>query len=260
MGNYTKYPIVLVHGLAAKDFSFCKAFGLIADYLRKQNIVTYVTNQDGVGTIRNNAQQLKKEIEAICKAEGCEKVNIIAHSKGGLDARCMISDFGMSSYVASLTTLSTPHHGSKLCTYILRFPNWIIKPVCFFVNRGFRLLGDQNPNILAVAEELTDSAMVQFNTCVPNQPNVYYQSYSSQVSKANAFLVYLPYQISRYCEQDETDGLVSVVSSQWGDYKGKIQGNLNHLQIIALYGRKKRRQTVADFYLHIITQLRDMGF
>lgn len=260
MDHYTKYPVVLVHGLAAKDFSFCRAFGIIANHLRKHDIVTYVTNQDGVGTIRNNAQQLKAEIEAICQAEGCEKVNIIAHSKGGLDARCMISEFGMASNVASLTTLSTPHHGSKLCANVLRFPNWIMKPLCFFVDRIFRLFGDQSPNIRSVAEELTDSAMERFNACVPNHPAVYYQSYSSQASKANAFLVYIPYQISRYCEQDETDGLVSVTSSQWGNYKGQMQGNLNHLQMIALYGRKKRRQQVADFYQHIITQLRDMGF
>lgn len=260
MDSFTKYPVVLVHGLAAKDFPFCRAFGSIADFLRKQNIVTYVTNQDGVGTIQNNAKQLKAEIEAICKAEGCSKVNIIAHSKGGLDVRYMLSKLGMASHVASLTTLSTPHHGSKLSTTILRYPKWLMHLPCTFINGFFRLFADQNPDILAAAGELTDSAMRNFNSNTPNDPSVYYQSYASKASKANAFLVYIPYQLSRHCEQDETDGLVSVTSSQWGDYKGQIQGNLNHLQIVALYGSKKKRQAVAAFYLHIITQLRDMGF
>lgn len=260
MDSFTKYPVVLVHGLAAKDFPFCRAFGGIANALRKHNVITYVTDQDGVGTIPNNAKQLKNQIEAFCKAQGCEKVNIIAHSKGGLDARYMISALDMSSRVASLTTLSTPHHGSKLSAALLRYPRWLIGHICFFINKFYWIFRDECPDILSAAKELTDTAMQDFNTVILNAPGVYYQSYSSQTSKANAFLVFIPYQISRYCEQDETDGLVSVRSSQWGDYKGQIQGNLNHLQIIDLYGSKRKRQNVAVFYMHIITQLREMGF
>ncbi len=256
----TKYPVVLVHGLAAKDFPFCKAFGSIPGFLHKQNIPTYVTNQDGVGTILNNAQQLKWEIERICQAEDCEKVNLIAHSKGGLDARCMISQLGMHTHVASLTTLSTPHYGSRLSTTLLKAPRWLIGVLCFFINGFYRIFRDRKPDILAAARDITNEAMEDFNLRTPNHPAVYYQSYSSQASKVNAFLVYIPYQVSRHCEQDETDGLVSVQSSQWGNYRGQMDGNPNHLQMIALYGTKKKRQAVAEFYLHIITQLRDMGF
>lgn len=256
----TKYPIVLVHGLAAKDFSFCRAFGSIAAFLRSQGVSLYVANPDGVGTIARNALQLQKEIENFCAATGCEKVNIIAHSKGGLDARYMISHLNMHTRVASLTTLSTPHHGSHLSTTILKLPRWMIRIVCFFINTFYRIFHDENPDILAAAQDLTDEAMVTFNQNTPNHPSVYYQSYASQTSKANAFLVYLPYQISRYCERDETDGLVSVQSSQWGNYQGQIQGNPNHLQMVALYGTKKKRLAVAKFYLHIINQLGDMGF
>lgn len=260
MGHYTKYPVVLVHGLAAKNVPFCGDFGYIARFLRKQNIITYVTNQDGVGTIETNAQQLKTEIKAICQAESCEKVNLIAHSKGGLDARYMISALDMAPHIASLTTLSTPHHGSELCSAILQYPSWLIRFICFFINVFYRILRDENPDILAVARELTHTAMEAFNKTIRNHPGIYYQSYSSQASKSNAFLVFLPYQISKHCEQAETDGVVSVVSSQWGDYKGQIQGDPNHLQIIALAGSRKKRQKVAAFYLHIITELRNMGF
>lgn len=260
MEPLTKYPVVLVHGLVAKNFPFLGAFGIIADVLRRQGVSVYVTNQDGVGSISTNAHQLKAEIEAICRKENCEKVNIIAHSKGGLDARHMITALNMQKKVASLTTLSTPHHGSKLSASILRFPDWSIHILSLFINGFFRLFGDRNPDIWTAAKELTDTAMERFNQNTPDHPDVYYQSYSSQASKTNAFLVYIPYQISRYCEQDETDGLVSVQSSQWGNYQGSIDGDLNHIQIVALTGSKKKRQAVAAFYLHIITQLRDMGF
>lgn len=255
----TKYPVVLVHGLVAKDFPFCRAFGKVPAFLRKQGIRVYVTNQDGVGAIATNAQQLKEEIEHICQAEACDKVNIIAHSKGGVDARYMISRLGMHTRVASLTTMSTPHHGSHLSATVLSLPRWLIHLPCFFINGFYRLMGDAHPDIHAAARDITDGAMAEFNRKTPDHPSVYYQSYSSHVSKANAFLVYIPYQISRHCEQDETDGLVSVQSSQWGDYRGQVDGNPNHLQMVDLYGTKKKRQAVAEFYLHIITQLRDMG-
>ena len=51
----------------------------------------------------------------IIQKTGCEKVNIIAHSKGGLESRYAISQLGLSPYVASLTTINTPHHG---CTFV----------------------------------------------------------------------------------------------------------------------------------------------
>lgn len=255
-----KYPVVLVHGLAAKTFPFLNAFGSIPRFLIEHGVRVFVPNHDGVGTISGNALQLKEEIDAICKTEGCERVNLIAHSKGGLDARYMITALSMHEQVASLTTLSTPHHGSRLSATLLRLPKWILRPTSFLLDTFYRLFGDRDPDILSAARELTDTAMDKFNADFPNHPAVYYQSYSSHASKENAFLVYIPYQVSRYCEQDETDGIVSVRSSQWGEYLGNINGDLNHIQLISLAGSKKKRQAVGEFYLHIITQLRDMGF
>ena len=109
--NPTKYPIVLVHGMMAKDFAFYPAFRGIVSFLRQQGLPVYVTNQDGIGTIAGNAAQLKAEISDILKKENCEKVNIIAHSKGGLDCRYAMDQLGMTPYVASLTTINTPHRG-----------------------------------------------------------------------------------------------------------------------------------------------------
>ena len=108
----TKYPVVLVHGMMAKNSRFWRAFRGIASFLKEQGIAVYVTNQDGVGAVATNAVQLKEEILDILKKENCQKVNLIAHSKGGVDSRYMISHLDMAEHVASLTTLSTPHHGS----------------------------------------------------------------------------------------------------------------------------------------------------
>ena len=59
-------------------------------------------------------EDIKKKILEVIEKTGCEKVNIIAHSKGGLDSRYAISILGMDKYTASLTTISTPHRGCIL--------------------------------------------------------------------------------------------------------------------------------------------------
>lgn len=256
----TKYPVVLVHGMMVKDFPFWPAFRGITDFLRKQNVTVYVSNQDGLGTVATNAAQLKDEILEILQKEDCEKVNIIAHSKGGVDARFMISRLGMAEHVASLTTLSTPHHGSGLSAKLLQMPAFLAKTIAFFSNLFYRILGDRQPDILRLGQELTKEAMEDFNKTVPNAPSVYYQSFSSTAPHKKAFLRFIPYQISRYCEQDDTDGMVAVKSSQWGNYRGSISAELDHFKMVGVYGSKKKLTGVGLFYLHIIQELQSMGF
>lgn len=256
----TKYPVVLIHGMMIKDFSVWPAFRGITDFLRKQNVTVYTSNQDGLGTIAHNAAQLKEELLSILTKEGCDKVNLIAHSKGGLDARYMISKLDMQDHIASLTTLSTPHHGSGLSAKLLTMPLFIAKTIAFFTDTFYRLLGDRKPDIFRLGQELTADAMEEFNASVPNAPGVYYQSFSSTAPHKKAFLRFIPYQISRYCEQDDTDGMVAVKSSQWGNYRGSMSAELDHFKMVGVYGSKKKLTGVGLFYLHIIQELRAMGF
>ncbi len=76
----TRYPIVLVHGLAMKDTFFMKSWGRIDRVLRLQGYTVYKSNVDAFGTVENNASQLKEEINSILRETGAGKVNIIAHS------------------------------------------------------------------------------------------------------------------------------------------------------------------------------------
>ena len=110
----TKYPVILVHGIMMKDLGHVKAFGRIEHNLRSEGYSVYTADHDGLGTIENNAAQLKRFLEGIMEKEGVDKVNLIAHSKGGLDSLYMIDRLGMSGAVASVTFLSTPHKGSVI--------------------------------------------------------------------------------------------------------------------------------------------------
>lgn len=62
---------------------------------------------------------------------GCEKVNIIAHSKGGLDSRYAISRLGMDQYTASLTTINSHITAAGL---------WIMPALQYDPSAGERVL------------------------------------------------------------------------------------------------------------------------
>mgnify|MGYP000553170727 CR=1 FL=1 len=63
--------------------------------------------------------ELARRIQEILAETGCEKVNIIAHSKGGLDSRAAIAHAGCAPFVATLTTINTPHRGCIFAEYLL---------------------------------------------------------------------------------------------------------------------------------------------
>lgn len=117
----TRYPIMLVHGVGARDSLEQCYWRRIPDYLRQRGAVVEFGFQDSWATVEQNAAMLATRIAWVCREYGCEKVNLIAHSKGGLDARYAISALGMEGQVASLTTLSTPHHGSRTVDFFFRF-------------------------------------------------------------------------------------------------------------------------------------------
>ena len=50
-----KYPIVLVHGIAAKQLRVLNAFGQIGEVLKKEGHRVYIADIDGFGSIENNA-------------------------------------------------------------------------------------------------------------------------------------------------------------------------------------------------------------
>lgn len=255
----TRYPIVLVHGMMAKDFRFWRAFRGISGFLEAHGITVYVTNQDGVGAVSTNAVQLKEEILGILEKENCEKVNLIAHSKGGVDSRYMITHLDMAQHVASLTTLSTPHHGSGLSERLLKMPRFLAKIIAFFTNLFYRICGDRHPDMFQLGQDMTAESMNRFNRDTPNVPSVYYQSYSSAIEGKKAIL-FIPYKVSRFCEQGATDGMVSVASSQWGNYRGDIGNEIDHFKMAGVYGTKKQLSDIGLFYLHVVQELQSMGF
>lgn len=62
----------------------------------------------------NNGELLARLLEKISAHFGGEKVNIIAHSKGGVDVQVAAAYYGAHRFVDKIITIASPHHGSHL--------------------------------------------------------------------------------------------------------------------------------------------------
>ena len=224
----TRYPLVFVHGLFMRDDQPGGCWGHIADRLQSSGAAVFFGGQDAVGCIETNAEQLKQAVLGILKETGAQKVNLIAHSKGGLDARYMISCLNMHAAVASLTTVATPHRGTDAAAMLLKWP-WILRGAALSIcNRLYGEAGDRNPNIFAALTELTPDSCRRFNRRVPNHPEVMYQSYGCRMACAGCdWRLFLPhFLINGKAGRGEDDGLVTLNSAAWAYYRGLVPGSV----------------------------------
>ncbi len=259
----TRYPILLVHGFAMKDTFFMKSWGRIDRILRIQGYTVFKSNTDAVGTVETNAAQLKEEILSILNETGAEKVNIIAHSKGGLDVLHMIRELEMAPHVASLTTLCTPHRGSPIASFILRFPKFAVKYAAFWVNTAFRLLGDRQPDSYTACQELKRTSDLETET-MSAADSIFCQSFSTAVQSGRDradFVMAIPLMFSRFIEKNSaTDGLVPRDSAVFGQYRGDcLDESISHTEIVDFMVRDKKRDKIFAFYSALCEELAQAG-
>ena len=104
-------PVLLVHGYA-EDAAVWKKW---EDMLRKDGIqfftVTFKDSDDKCGSAKQHAIELEKMVQDIKGQSGAQKINIVGHSKGGLDARVFL-DITDTKDVANLIMIGTPNAGS----------------------------------------------------------------------------------------------------------------------------------------------------
>ncbi|MDR3248334.1 MAG: hypothetical protein LBT39_06065 [Treponema sp.] len=256
-----QYPLVLVHGIAAHDRAGYDAFwGAIPQMVQDQGIPVYLGNTDAWGTYESNAQILKNTIERVLAETHAEKVNIIAHSKGGLDSRYFIWRYDFGDRVASLTTISTPHLGTELADLAYGAPvthSFLARMVLQNIGKN---IGDHSPNFYLVLRQLTTEFMDIFNREVLPDERVYYQRFSCSMNspweEPPYFFLYL--YIRRV--SGANDGMVSRASTQWGPHQVAILSSLSHRDVID-WGRKLATDIdVPGLYASILRELGRQGF
>ena len=104
--------VVFVHGLVANRSGF---FPLQA-YLRLHGHERQLAfNYRSSGSIERQALALKRAID---DGVGGGRIDLVAHSMGGLVARCYLQLLGGARRVDRLITLGTPHHGTHAANFI----------------------------------------------------------------------------------------------------------------------------------------------
>ncbi len=260
----TKYPIVLIHGVFFRDTHFFNYWGRIPKELQKNGAKLFYGGQQSALPISESAQELVHTIRHITESTGCGKVNLIAHSKGGLDCRYAITHLGMGAYVASLTTINTPHYGCVFADWLLnRVSPKIRDTVARSYNAALRKLGDRTPDFLGAVNDLRASSCKKFNEQTPDIPGVYYQSVGSHINRPlrGIFPLCFSYALVRYFD-GPNDGLVNESAARWGQRffcLSSESDGISHADVIDLMRHDKPDFDVREFYVQLVSDLKQKG-
>ncbi len=259
----TKYPLLMVHGLGFRDWRYFNYWGRIPKELIKNGAKVYYGNQEACAAVVTNAEEIRRKILEITEETGCEKVNIIAHSKGGLDSRYAITKLGMADYVASLTTVGTPHRGSQITDLANKLPDSFYRKVAVFMDKRVRGFGDKNPDFYTACHQFNSDYAEKFNEEVPDSEKVYYQSYASVMKNALSFgLLSATYLMLK--KFGRNDGLVTEESAKWGNFRGTYESKgvrgISHGDTIDLAREDYKGYDPREEYVKIIADLKERGF
>ena len=197
--------------------------------LKENGFVVYHSSVSWAADVNTRAEDLKENVLSVLKKEDCEKVNIIAHSMGGLDARHMLFNDRNSDkihdHISSVTTISTPHNGSPFADWGTdNLPHVI--PVAQKLGLDLNALMDLRTD--RCREFNSNPEVIDFeNEC---ENNIMFQSYAG---RQDFWSVFDTLKLSFYIiekEEGDNDGLVSVDSAKWHDryFKGFLE-NTDHL-------------------------------
>lgn len=261
----TRYPILLVHGFFFRDSKILNYWGRIPGELERNGAMIFYGEHQSAAAIADSAQELEHRVHDVLRRTGAEKVNIIAHSKGGLDCRYAMEHLGMAPYVASLTTVSTPHRGCIYADYLLeklspKFQNKVANAY----NALFKRLGDHKPDFLAAARDLSASGCQRFEE-MPVPEGVFCQSVGSVLEKARRGN--FPFNATYgYVKKFDgvNDGLVAETAFEWGEkytlLKTRSKRGISHTDMTDLNRENLPDFDVREFYVQLVADLKNRGF
>ncbi len=266
----TRYPVVLAHGMGAT----ARMFGIV-DYwfgipgaLDAQGADVYVISVNAIGSTAQKAEQFKQQLLQILAVTGKAKANVIGHSHGGLYPRYAITNLGIASKVASLTTIGAPHRGSSVMDVMVQgMPGPLFSASADLMNFLYAFAcGDANPDYAANCVELTTGYMNNvFNPNTPNKAGVYYQSYNGKVKVSCPVILIEPCWLLLLATEGESDGMTSTMSAKWGTWRGAVSGawyspGVDHYgEVGQLFGLTPGFDA-PQFYVGVVSDLKKMGY
>jgi triacylglycerol lipase len=221
-----------------------------------------------MGSTAEKAADFKRQFMEILAVTGAPKANIIGHSHGTLYTRYAISNLGLAPYVASYTSLAGPHRGSSIASLIMYdLPDWLVSAGGDVIDFVYAyVFGDTDPDCRQNALDLCPDFMINtFNPNTPNMPGIYYQSWAAKVKIAPPNLILEPTWLALLAIEGANDGLVSVNSAKWGNFRGVEEAawyspGCDHLNMVGhLFGLTPGFDA-PRFFVDIVADLKSRNF
>jgi triacylglycerol lipase len=289
------YPVVLCHGFfgfeefAGLDF-VTYYFGVKED-LAMQGELVFTPAVDPFNDSTFRGAQLTQRVEEIRQATGREKVILVGHSQGGLDARVVAHD--RPDLVAAVVTLATPHQGTEVADVALGlldnddFADLVDDLVKLIGGPLYDQVGDYT-SLVAPLELFSKEGIAAFNAAYPDAPGVDYYSITGRTDHHTGGTVCAapgqPEFVSEWNDETDTvdplfavseaiidgglfaeepnDGLVRVDGAKWGTFLGCIPAD--HMDEVGhLLGDSPGGGNSFDhkrFYRGLVTWLRSQGY
>ncbi len=264
----TRYPIVLVHGWTGWNniMSYTYFYG-VADKLSEQGFLVFTASLDPYNSVEIRSGQLAEQIDGFLLEGQSRKVNLIAHSQGGLDSRRVISTLGYADRVPSLVTVSTPHRGTELCDVALGYlPGPGQAALSFLLEwLGATATGAESDAMASFEAMSVERVVEEFNPANPDIEGVSYVSYAGRTCPLGLTCgdicdieIQFAYDLL-WLLAGANDGIVPVESAIWGDYRGEIPAD-HFDEIGQMFGITGPNFDHREFYLMLARDLAQEGF
>ena len=243
-----RLPVVLVHGFFGFDrlpFPGAKLdyFRGIADHLVELGCDTHAVRLPAAAAVPDRARALVTAIEALPH----DRIDMIAHSLGGLDARYALAKLGLAKRVRSLVTIGTPHRGTPLADLAttggaLAWPRKIVAAL------GMPL---------HALDWLSTASLERFNRDVPDVPDVRYACVVGGM-RAEPPVIPLPLVAAHGFLRrvaGANDGLVPMSSQYWGETLAEIEAD--HFAQVGWRVSVRGQFDALGLYAFIVARLSD---
>ncbi|MHB8875039.1 MAG: esterase/lipase family protein, partial [Myxococcaceae bacterium] len=231
------------------------------------------------------------QLDAVLARTHRAKVNLIGHSQGGLDARILASPQGLGygDRIASVTTIATPHRGTRLADATLGLVDFLPKSevdaltdVLLEVLQKSVYEVRTDPNLRAQLLGLSEDYMkTRFNPRYLDDPRVRYASYAGRTNLQTGLFdcgaafpndpthvdlvnpLFLPIApLLAGPGNVSNDGLVTVPSAKWGTFMQCVPAD--HLKEIGVLSASQKdlisKFDYLEFFRAVVARLRQQGF
>jgi triacylglycerol lipase len=240
-------PVVLVHGLFGFDHigmpgAKLHYFRGIASHLEALGCHAHAVRLPGAASVPERAQILADKLAALPH----DRVDVIAHSLGGLDARFALARLGLASRVRALVTVGTPHRGTPLADLATDGP-------LVLARKAIAALGMP----LHALDWLSTSALERFNREILDVPGVRYACVVGGIRDAATPvpLAIAPAHAFLRRVAGANDGLVPIASQYWGETLMEIEAD--HFAQIGWQVGVRGTFDAASLYAFVVARLGD---